>query len=134
MIGYSKLQQVGKTEAKKPKAIKKLGDKGLEWEAAKDELGPAFLAAGIDYCEVTRYLLKQPEYADIAKSFRPNFFHQWAHGKKRKELQDNELLTLVVKCCHDAHDFIEYKVGKEEMLRIVTAVIKEREVQPRTAL
>lgn len=52
-------------------------------------------------------------------------FLSWAHGRKRRKLQGDELVTLVILACINCHDRIEY-MGHESMLSIVESVIAER--------
>lgn len=128
MIGFPKPEK----RQKKRKAIPRMGRKGLEWEACKKLLTPAFAEAGITSCEVGRFLDEEfPEYRELIANHRHRFFLTYAHGDKRKQLVGNELLTLVVLSCVDCHDFIE-ALPRAEMRGIVTDIIKRRRVQPVT--
>jgi hypothetical protein len=55
----------------------------------------------------------------------PDSFLTWAHGKKRRKLEDNELVTCVCLACQNCHSRIE-SMSPESMLCIVQSVIVER--------
>jgi hypothetical protein len=52
-------------------------------------------------------------------------FLSWAHGKKRRKLEGNELETLVILACINCHNRIE-AMNHEGMLAIVESVVAER--------
>jgi len=52
-------------------------------------------------------------------------FLSWAHGKKRRKLQGDELATCAILACINCHDVIE-RMSPEGMLAIVRSVIAER--------
>jgi hypothetical protein len=52
-------------------------------------------------------------------------FLSWAHGRKRRKLQGDELETLVILACLNCHNRIE-AMSHEGMLAIVCSVIVER--------
>ena len=52
-------------------------------------------------------------------------FLSWAHGKKRRKLQGDELATCAILACINCHDVIE-RMSPEGMLAIVQSVIAER--------
>ena len=52
-------------------------------------------------------------------------FLSWAHGKKRRKLEGDELETLVILACVNCHNRIE-AMSHEGMLAIVESVIVER--------
>lgn len=54
-------------------------------------------------------------------------FLSWAHGRKRRKLEGNELDTLVILSCINCHTRIE-RLAPEGMLAIVQSVIAEREI------
>jgi hypothetical protein len=55
---------------------------------------------------------------------RDNFL-SWAHGKKRRKLQGDELDKCAILACINCHDVIE-RMSPEGMLAIVQSVIAER--------
>lgn len=55
-------------------------------------------------------------------------FLSWAHGRKRRKLQGDELDTLVCLACINCHEIAERK-SPEEMLAIVQGVIADRELK-----
>lgn len=120
------------TKSIKNKTRIKQGTKGKEWTAAKRRLKKAFQQAGITYDELTPYLLNNPKYAEMARHCRPGYFLTWAHGDKRRHLQENELYSLVVLAGIDAHNVIE-KLPRQEMRAIVEEIIQKRQTQPETA-
>lgn len=103
----------------------KAGKKTIEWEEAKKQLKVAFENAGITSCEVGKVLMNDARYWQQAEKSRHNFFLTWAHGKKRRNLQGNELITLVALCCVDCHNFIE-RLPEAEMQAIIEECIRIR--------
>lgn len=103
----------------------KAGKKTLEWEAVKKQLKIAFENAGITTCEVGPVLMNDARYWMQAEKSRHNFFLTWAHGKKRRHLEENELVTLVALCCVDCHNFIE-QLPEAEMQAIIEECIRIR--------
>lgn len=116
------------TSKKKKKKKIGPGKRTIEWEKAKQHiLNPAFAQVGLLYaCEVGAYLIQFEEHEQV-KKHRHNFALSYAHGKKRRKLVNNELVTFVARCCNDCHDYIEYR---PDMKKIIEAVISSRAVQP----
>lgn len=87
-----------------------------EWSKIKKIQEKAFLRAEITECELKLTMCK------------PKMFLTFAHGKKRKELNQGELANLIVLACQPCHEYIEYKIPKSQMLQIVQDTIKARKV------
>lgn len=81
--------------------------------ASNARLKKKFEALGITRCELS-YL-----------GCTADDFLSWAHGRKRRKLQGDELDTLVILSCHNCHNRIEF-LPPEGMLAIVESVISER--------
>jgi hypothetical protein len=134
MPAYSKSQQLGKPvkETSTDKAIKKFGKsmknagvsvkprkplkkgkKTTEWDNTRRILNQRFYAVQIERCELN------------IPGKHNGFAVAYAHAKKRNDLLPGELIR-VVKACEGCHSWIEYKVGKEEMQRIVDEAIARR--------
>jgi hypothetical protein len=80
---------------------------------ANAKLKREFEAKGITRCELG--------YPGCTK----DDFLSWAHGKKRRKLQGDELTSCVILACINCHDVIE-RMSPEGMLVIVESVIAER--------
>lgn len=87
-----------------------------EWSKIKKIQEKAFEKAGITECELKLTMCK------------PKAFLSFAHGKKRKDLVGNELANLIVLACQPCHEHIEYKITKEQMLKVVQDTIMARKV------
>jgi len=86
------------------------GKRTKEWDTVRRRLSTEFKAKGITSCE-----LKYPGcWGDSALGF--------AHGRKRRHLEGDELRSLVILACNPCHDKIEY-LEPAEMLEIVQNVI-----------
>jgi hypothetical protein len=111
----------------------KAGRKTKDWNNAKRKLKIAFAEVGLTYCEVGLFLtsqyLEDPLEIDRVRSYRHQFALGFAHGKKRRWLGGDELLTFVALSCQDCHDYIEYR---DDMSEIVQGTIDARRVQPKT--
>lgn len=90
------------------------GRKTQDWIKVRRELSIEFAAAGITSCE----LKYEGCWGEKALG--------WAHGRKRRNLRDGELKSLVALVCNPCHGRIEY-LPPEEMLAIVQDVIARRE-------
>lgn len=95
----------------------KAGKKSKEWMAVRRRLKIQFEAQGITGCEL-RY---EGCFGEGALGF--------AHGRKRRHLQGDELETLTILSCNHCHDRIEY-LPPEQMLAIVQDVIGQRSNHP----
>ena len=90
-----------------------VGKKTLEWMRIRARLKKKFAEAGITSCE-----LGYPGcWRDEALGF--------AHGRKRRHLQGDEIETLTILSCTPCHDVIE-RMSAPAMLCIVQSVIAER--------
>lgn len=96
-----------------PRRVLWVGKKTIAWVNARARLKRKFLAAGITSCEL--------QYPDCAGD---NFLG-FAHGRKRRHLQDGELESLVILACNNCHDRIE-RMSPEGMLAIVQSTIADR--------
>lgn len=92
----------------------KLGKKSKAWAKTRRKLKQESVAQGIERCEL-RY---EGCWGDNGLGY--------AHGRKRRHLQGDELKTLTILVCNSCHDKIEY-LGPERMLEIVETVIANRE-------
>lgn len=90
-----------------------VGKKTLANMKANAQLKREFEAKGITTCELG--------YANCT----PDDFLSWAHGKKRRKLQADELTTCVILACINCHERIE-RMSPDGMLAIVQSVIAER--------
>ena len=105
-----------KRTAMKPKRKKIclwVGKKTIANIKANARLKREFEAKGITTCELG-YL-----------NCTGDNFLSWAHGKKRRKLQGDELTSCVILACINCHQVIE-RMSPEGMLAIVTSVISER--------
>lgn len=94
--------------------MNKVGHKTRVWKNTRDRLKKKFAAMGITQCELN--------YDGCAF----NNFLGFAHGRKRRHLEGDELETLVILACNNCHDQIE-RLPAEAMLTIVEKVIADRE-------
>lgn len=102
---------------RKPKRCLFVGKKTLEWMRVRARLKRKFAALGITACELG--------YIGCWKDEALGF----AHGRKRRHLQGNEIEDLVILACGPCHDRIE-TLGPAGMLAIVQSVIAERNWNP----
>ena len=93
--------------------ILRAGKKVKEWDRVRAKLKKQFQAQGITTCELGYDGCKRDDYLSFA------------HGRKRRKLEDNELETLTILACQPCHDRIE-RMAHEGMLAIVQSVISER--------
>lgn len=100
---------------KKPKRLKRRGEKTDQWEITRKALIPRFEAAGITSCELGYY-----------GCFRNNFL-SFAHSKKRRFITSQRELEEVCLCCTNCHGRIEFS---KDMYEIICKVIARRKVQP----
>lgn len=98
----------------KPRARLKPGRGTKAWTNTRARLKKKFAAMGISRCELN--------YAGCAFD---NFL-SFAHGKKRRHLEGDELETLVCLACVPCHAILE-RMGAEAMLFIVEQTIADRE-------
>jgi hypothetical protein len=91
----------------------KAGKKTAANKRANAKLKREFERQGITSCELGYIGCTRDE------------FLSWAHGKKRRKLQGDELETLVVLACLNCHLVIE-RMNHEGMLAIVESVIAQR--------
>lgn len=103
----------GTSSLKRSAMAKGKGKKTRANRAANAKLKAEFEKQGITSCELGYPGCTRDE------------FLSWAHGKKRRKLQGDELVTLVILACINCHNRIEY-TGHEAMLAIVESVIAER--------
>jgi hypothetical protein len=94
--------------------MKKNGRKSLDWMKVRRRLSAEFLARGIISCE----LKYEGCWGKGALS--------WAHGKKRRHLQGDELATLLILSCTPCHQILE-RLPESEMCAIVENVIAARD-------
>lgn len=97
----------------KPRRVLWVGRKTIAWANARARLKRKFQAMGITRCELAYPGCKQDD------------FLSFAHGKKRRHLQGDELETLVCLACQPCHQQIE-RLPEWAMLSIVQSVISER--------
>lgn len=105
-----------KRTAMKPKRKKIclwVGKKTRQWITVRARLKRRFDAASITTCELG--------YPGCWKDESLGF----AHGRKRRQLKDNEIETLTILVCNPCHDKIEV-LSAPAMLAIVQSVIAER--------
>jgi len=81
----------------------------------RQRLKVEFAAMGITSCELRYQGCKRDDWLSFA------------HGRKRRKLEGNELATLTILCCVPCHDAIEF-LPPDEMLRIVNDTIAARKV------
>jgi len=93
----------------------KAGRKSKEWIAVRRRLSVKFAALGITSCEVR-----------ISEHCTRDRMLSWAHGKKRRLLQGDELETLVCLCCQSCHQILDERMSHEDMLATVQNVIANR--------
>ncbi len=93
--------------------VKKSGRQTKANRASNARLKKRFTAMGIESCELG--------YENCTKD---NFL-SWAHGRKRRHLQGDELDTLVILSCLNCHTRIE-RMPESAMCAIVESVIAER--------
>lgn len=102
--------------------MNKVGKKTRANRASNVRVKKRVQAMGITRCE-----LRYP-------GCTPANFLTFAHGKKRRKLQGDELDTLLCLACQNCHNRIEF-LPHEAMLAIVESVISERDIAwPDTAL
>lgn len=106
MVGYSKLDQVGKTKVKNKKV--------KEWDAARKDTKELFVEAGITTCEFK-----------LDGICMPTFALGFAHEYKRKDLPPGQI-NRVALACGACHEHIDYHLPKEKMFEIVNKVIESR--------
>lgn len=92
----------------------KAGRRTKDWIKVRRELSTEFAARGITSCE----LKMEGCWGEGALGF--------AHGRKRRHLEGDELKTLTILACNPCHDKIECLLP-EEMLTTVESVIANRE-------
>lgn len=97
----------------KPRRVLWVGPKTRAWINARARLKKKFAAMGITSCELGYEGCKHDDYLSFA------------HGKKRRHLQGDELETLVILACQNCHSRIE-RIPEAAMCAIVTSVIAER--------
>lgn len=107
------------TDFNHPRPKRWVGKKTLANMKANARLKRKFEALGITRCELN--------YIDCTR----NDFLTWAHGKKRRKLEGDELETCVILACQNCHQRIE-RMTPEGMLGIVQSVIAERDVTSAT--
>ena len=90
------------------------GKRTNEWIAVRRRLKVQYEAAGITRCELNYDGCKRDTWLSFA------------HGKKRRHLQGDELETLVCLACTHCHEIIE-RLPEAEMCQIVKDVIQRRE-------
>lgn len=98
---------------KRSSITKGQGKKTRANRAANAKLKLQFGKQGITSCELG--------YPGCTKTE----FLSWAHGRKRRKLQGDELVTLVILACLNCHNRIEY-IGHEGMLAVVEETISNR--------
>jgi hypothetical protein len=94
----------------------KAGRRTNDWIKIRRKLKVQYEAAGITQCELGYEGCKRDTWLSFA------------HGRKRRHLQGDELETLTILCCTCCHDKIEY-LKPEEMLAIVRNVIFQRKAR-----
>lgn len=97
----------------KPRRVLWVGKKTIQWANTRARLKKKFLAMGITSCELGYEGCKHDDYLSFA------------HGKKRRHLQGDELETLVILACQNCHSRIE-RMPEAAMCAIVSSVIAER--------
>jgi hypothetical protein len=91
----------------------KAGRKVKAWEATRRELKVKYAAMGITSCELRYEGCKRDDWLSFA------------HGRKRRKLEGDELSTLTILACTPCHAKIEF-LPADEMLRIIESVITNR--------
>jgi hypothetical protein len=91
----------------------KPGKRTKEWDRVRAKLKKEFAAKGITTCELKYEGCKNDDWLSFA------------HGRKRRKLEGDELKTLTILACNPCHDRVEF-LPAEEMLRIVENVITNR--------
>lgn len=84
-----------------------------EWSKVRRKLSLDFASKGITSCEL-----------GYEGCWREKALG-WAHGRKRRHLQGDELTALVILACNPCHDKIE-RLPEAKMCGIVTDVIANR--------
>lgn len=93
--------------------MKGVGKATKEWNAVRRRLKVQYEAAGITECEL-----------GYPGCTRDNFL-SFAHGRKRRHLQGDELEKLVCLACLNCHERIE-RLPESAMCGVVELVISER--------
>jgi hypothetical protein len=106
MVGYSKLDQVGKSKTKNKKV--------KEWDEKRKDEKELFEEVGITSCEFK-----------LKGICMPNFALGFAHEYKRKDLPPGQI-NRVALACGACHEQIEYHMTKQEMYETVHDVIESR--------
>lgn len=101
------------TPLRRTNSLKRLGRRGKDNKRANAKLKRHFEAMGLTTCELG--------YPGCTR----DDFLSWAHGKKRRKLEGDELETCVVLACLNCHSRLEV-MPHEGMLCIVLSVIAER--------
>lgn len=104
--------KIGAPRLKQGKPLK-AGKRVRAWANTRARLKKQFQAQGITTCELG--------YIGCARDNLLSF----AHGRKRRKLEGDELETLTILACIPCHDQIE-RMTHEGMLVIVQSVISER--------
>jgi hypothetical protein len=99
---------------KKPKAMKRRGDKTDQWDTTRAQLKVRFEMAGVTTCEL--------RYPGCWKNNALSF----AHSKKRRKIEGDELSECILVCV-PCHNRLEY--GQNDMYEIVRRVIAARKVK-----
>lgn len=107
------MKRGGKLRPVRKKVCLWIGKKTLANMKANARLKREFEAKGMTTCEL-----------GYPNRTRDDFL-SWAHGKKRRKLQGDELTTCVILACINCHEVIE-RMSPEGMLAIVQSVITER--------
>jgi hypothetical protein len=92
------------------------GKKTKEWDRVRAELKVEYEAMGITSCELGYDGCKRDDWLSFA------------HGRKRRKLQGDELKTLTILSCTVCHERIE-RMPADAMLAIVASVISERGIE-----
>ena len=91
----------------------KPGRKIKAWTAERRKLKVKYAQMGITSCELGYQGCKRDDWLSFA------------HGRKRRKLEGDELSTLTILACVPCHDKIEF-LPADEMLTIVQGVIANR--------
>lgn len=91
--------------------MKRLGKRGREWENARRRLKKKFFELGIDFCEICG----------------SRFGLSFAHSKKRRHIEGDELTEVALVCIHPCHAELE-RLPEPEMTAKVRSIISNRGV------
>ena len=88
------------------------GKKSAEWNNARERLKKLFQSKQLTSCEICD---ESWEHANLS----------FAHSKKRRHIEGNELFEVILCCIHPCHDKLE-RLPEYEMTEKVREIIQRR--------